>query len=216
MRWRRSCATTWSPRWRGRTDAGVHARGQVVSFDADAQRLDVDRIAASVNSLLAPTIAVRDAAIVDDDFDARFSCTGRTYRYRVLNSPTPDPLHDHLVWHVRRPLDFAAMQEATELVIGTHDFSSFCRRKKTRPDEVLVRRVRSAVWRRDGEVLEFEISARAFCHQMVRSIVCTLVEVGKGRRRPGDIPAILQARDREAAGSPAPAQGLVLHEVHYA
>ncbi len=199
----------------GRTDAGVHARGQVVSFDADAERLDVDRITASVNSLLGPIIAVRDAAIVGDDFDARFSCIGRTYHYQVLNSPTPDPLQDHVVWHVRRPLDFEAMEAATELVIGTHDFSSFCRRKKTRPDEVLIRRVHSASWERDGEVLRFEISARAFCHQMVRSIVCTLVEVGKGRRRPDDIPKILHARDREAAGSPAPPHGLVLHGVRY-
>jgi tRNA pseudouridine38-40 synthase len=200
----------------GRTDAGVHARGQVVSFDADIERLIVTRLADSLNGLVAPFIAVRGVEVAADDFDARFSCVGRTYRYRVLNSRVPDPLVGHLAWHVRHPLDEVAMQAGCAGLLGTHDFSAFCRRNKSKPDQVLVRNLRRAEWHREGDVLRFEIEASAFCHQMVRSIVGTLVDVGKGRRGVDDVEGILVSRDRNVAPSPAPPHGLILQHAAYA
>jgi tRNA pseudouridine38-40 synthase len=206
----------------GRTDAGVHARGQVVSFDVDPVRFDPARLVASVNGLVGPSIAVRDPHLVGDDFDARFSCTGRRYRYRIRNAEVADPLTANVEWHVRQVLDLAAMQAAADDLVGTHDFGSFCRRNKSKPHEVLVRRVDLARWteeddraEEDDRLLRFEIAASAFCHQMVRSIVGMLVEIGRGRRPADGIPAVLAVRDRTAAPSPAPPHGLVLWEVTY-
>ncbi len=206
----------------GRTDAGVHARGQVVSFDIPVGRATTERLAASLSRLCGPAIAVRDLEVAPEGFDARASATGRLYRYQVLASPTPDPLLRHVAWHVIEPLDLSLLRLACDPLIGEHDFSSFCRMPKPRtrppgaPPVSLVRRVRDARWEEgpDG-VLWFWIEANAFCHQMVRSIVGTLVEVGAGRRRPGDLLGVMRARDRAAAGQLAPPQGLTLWQVHY-
>ena len=111
----------------GRTDAGVHAWGQVVSFDAPAADLDLDELARSVTKLCGPTIVVREAARVGDDFDARFSARSRTYRYTVLNRPVPDPFLAATSWHVERPLDRRLLRLACDPIVGEHDFSSFCR-----------------------------------------------------------------------------------------
>jgi tRNA pseudouridine38-40 synthase len=200
----------------GRTDKGVHARGQVVSFEADENRIDPPRLVRAVNRMCGPTIAVRDAVVVSDDFDARLSCTGRAYRYGILNAEIPDPLQARWSWHVEQPLDMVAMETATETLLGSHDFSSFCRRNRSRPDESLVRRVASAGWQDGGGLLCFDIEANAFCHQMVRSLVGTLVEVGRGRRRAAAMGEILEARDRAAAAGPAPPHGLVLVAARYA
>ncbi|HVN51737.1 MAG TPA: tRNA pseudouridine(38-40) synthase TruA [Acidimicrobiales bacterium] len=203
----------------GRTDAGVHAWGQVVSFDAPAEGLDVDQLARAVTKLCSPSIVVRDAATVPDDFDARFSATSRTYRYTVLNRPVPDPFLAATSWHVERPLDLHLLRLACDQLIGEHDFSSFCRAPKREPGEPpasLVRRVRRARWDDLGDgVLRFEIEANAFCHQMVRSLVGTLVEVGLGRLTPGELGRVLRAHDRHAAGQLAPPHGLCLHQVDY-
>jgi tRNA pseudouridine38-40 synthase len=201
----------------GRTDAGVHARDQVVSFDTDAP-LDPDRLRDSLNGMLGPEIAVSSVRAVGPDFDARFSATGRTYRYTVLNRPYPDPFLAATSWWVPEPLDRDALDAGCPALLGQHDFTSFCRRPKSDPGASLVRGVRSAGWTtapEDPSVLTFEISAGAFCHQMVRSIVGTLVEVGRGKRSPGDVGAILAARDRSVAGQLAPPQGLVLWRVDY-
>ncbi|RMH73170.1 MAG: tRNA pseudouridine(38-40) synthase TruA, partial [Actinomyces sp.] len=199
----------------GRTDKGVHARGQVVSFDADASRLDPPRLAQALNRMLAPDIAVRSVAPAAPDFDARHSCVARSYRYRVLNTPVHDPLLADVVWHVARPLDLAAMRLACDPIIGEHDFSTFCRRRRDRRDESLTRQVLAADWRREGGVLRFDVTATAFCHQMVRALVGHMVAVGAGRRRAGEMRAALEARDRHAVASPAPPQGLVLWSAHY-
>lgn len=199
----------------GRTDRGVHARGQVVSFDADEGRIDPVRMVRAVNKMCGPAIAARTARIASDDFDARLSCTGRAYRYRVLNSPIPDPLLAHLSWHVERPLDINPMRLACDALLGSHDFTSFCRRNRSRPDESLVRRVSHAAWHREGDVLSFGVEANAFCHQMVRSLVGTLVAIGAGSRRAADIGGILARADRAAAASPAPPHGLVLWAARY-
>ncbi|HEX9548166.1 MAG TPA: tRNA pseudouridine(38-40) synthase TruA [Acidimicrobiales bacterium] len=198
----------------GRTDRGVHAWGQVVSFDA---RADVNPAALqrSVNRSLAPNIVIRSAAAVADDFDARRSATGRRYRYSVLNSPIPDPFLSATAWHVAAPLDLQPMLLACDPLYGEHDFGSFCRR----PPGVgasLVRRVRSAVWTDMGNgLLRFEIEASSFCQQMVRSLVGTMVDIGMGKRRAGEMAGVLRARDRAAAGQLAPPHGLCLWNVTY-
>ena len=203
----------------GRTDAGVHAWGQVVSFDAPAADLDVDELARAVTRLCGPSIVVRDASVAADDFDARFSARSRTYRYTVLNRPTPDPFLAATAWHVERPLDLHLLRLACDPIVGEHDFSSFCRLPKRavgEPPASLVRRVLRARWDDLGDgVLRFEIEATAFCHQMVRSLVGTLVEVGQGRRTPADVTAALRAADRHRAGQLAPPHGLCLFEVRY-
>jgi tRNA pseudouridine38-40 synthase len=210
----------------GRTDTGVHAWGQVVSFDLPddgrAEPLDLEALRRSVNALCGPAVVVRSAESATPEFDARFSARWRRYRYTVLNDPVPDPFLAATTWQVDRPLDLRLMRLACDPFIGEHDFSSFCRRPKRpegEPPATLVRRVTSARWDDVGEVpgrlLRFEIVANAFCHQMVRSIVGTLVEVGLGRRSPGSILATLRARDRSTAGQLAPPHGLCLYKVGY-
>lgn len=212
----------------GRTDKGVHGWGQVVSFAARAEGLDLDRIQRSVNRMCGPEIVIRDATIAPPDFDARFSATSRTYRYTVLNRPVPDPFLAPTSWWVDRPLDLAVLRLACDPLIGTHDFSAFCRAPKpTRAQRdgegageanppTMVRRVLRAGWTPlDDEVLRFEITATAFCQQMVRAIVGTLVDMGLGRRTAGEMAGIIRGRDRAAAGNLAPPHGLCLWEVGY-
>lgn len=202
----------------GRTDKGVHARGQVVTFDAAAARIDVQSLMKSVNKMCGPAIAVTDAAVVDGQFDARFSATSRRYRYRILNRPAPDPFQARFAWHVAEPLSMPAMVLACDPLIGDHDFSAFCRRPKRRDGSPasLVRRVTRAEWHDEGNGnLRFEIEAGSFCHQMVRSVVGTLVEVGRGKKHAGDVLAIIRSRDRNQAGDLAPPQGLTLWTVRY-
>lgn len=202
----------------GRTDKGVHARGNVVSFDAPAEGLDLEAVQAALNKMLQPHIAVHGAEVAPEGFDARFSATARTYRYTVLNRPVPDPLMADRSWFVDVPLDLAALRLACDPLIGEHDFTSFCR-KPQRADgaePVMVRRVRDAHWEDLGDgVLRFQISANAFCHQMVRSVVGLLVDVGSGRRHAGEVLGVIRARDRHAAGRLAPPQGLVLWSVEF-
>jgi tRNA pseudouridine38-40 synthase len=206
----------------GRTDRGVHAWGQVVSFDVpapDGRGPDLARLQRSVNGLCRPAIVVRAAELVPGDFDARFSAIFRRYRYRVLNREFPDPFLAATTWYVPAPLDLRTLRLACDPLIGEHDFSSFCRRPRPGPglpDPTLVRRVRSAAWHDLGDgLLQFEITANAFCHQMVRSIVGTHVEIGAGRRSAGSLLGTLRARDRSTAGQLAPPHGLCLWEVGY-
>ena len=202
----------------GRTDAGVHAWGQVVSGDVPAE-VDLDDLVRRLNKLLAPAIAVREATWATEDFDARFSARWRHYRYDVWNAPTPNPLLAGRAWFVPQPLVLWAMDAACDPLIGEQDFASFCRRPRDTDDRVpLVRTVLAASWRALEDcsgLLRFEIRANAFCHQMVRSIVGTLVDVGLGKATPGDVRGILLAGDREAAGQVAPPHGLTLWEVGY-
>ena len=198
----------------GRTDAGVHAWGQVVTTDIDAGA-DLDRVQRSVNKMLAPAVTVREAAWAPPGFDARRSALSRTYRYSLSGAPWPDPFSALTSWHVGAPLDLRAMQAACDAILGLHDFSSFCHAVRGRPGP-LVRRVLRADWSDlGGGRYLFEIEAASFCHQMVRSIVGTLVEVGAGWRKAGETASVLAARDRGAAGQVAPPHGLCLWEVKY-
>jgi tRNA pseudouridine38-40 synthase len=207
----------------GRTDAGVHAWGQVVTGMLP-EATDLGRLVRSINGLCAPDIAVREVDWADADFSARFSATSRTYRYSVWNHRAPNPLLARTTWHVPLPLDVDAMNRAAAPLLGDHDFSSFCRRPKPAagaPEPSLVRRLLIARWTEiDAGIwgpglLQFEISATSFCHQMVRSIVGTLVDVGLGRRSVESTAATLAALDRNAAGQVAPPTGLVLYSVDY-
>jgi tRNA pseudouridine38-40 synthase len=203
----------------GRTDRGVHAWGQVVTFDADGGRsFDPEAVRRALNKLCGPAIVVREVASANGDFDARFSARSRLYRYRIVNREVPDPFLHRTAWWVPQPLDLAALRLASDPLIGEHDFSSFCRRPKVSDgrEVSLVRRVIDARWVEEGDgLVSFEIEASSFCHQMVRSLVGTLVAMGRGERRPGEMLAILQARDRRFTTNIAPPHGLCLWEVRY-
>jgi len=219
----------------GRTDAGVHAQGQVLSFEMPDGAVDLERMQRSVNSRLGPEIVVREIVEVPPDFSARFSAIGRRYRYLVVNRPVNDPFLSRTAWWVdssrHGPLDVDSMNAACPYLIGEHDFSSFCRRPRPRrntddsggvsggvsDEEVsLVRRIDDARWLDLGDgLLRFDIRGSAFCHQMVRSIVGFLVAVGTGKRLPGELPEVLAARDRSKAENPAPPHGLTLWQVDY-
>lgn len=203
----------------GRTDAGVHAWANVVHFDsprdADALTADFERIQRAVNKMLRPRVVIRDIALADDGFNARFSAIARRYRYTVMNRPVPDPFLHATTWMVAPPLDLRAMRLATDPLLGTHDFSSFCR-KPIGAKGSNIRVVTEARWIDLGDgLLRFDIDASSFCQQMVRSIVGTLVDVGLGRKRAGDLSWILRSLDRSLAASPAPPHGLCLWEVVY-
>lgn len=206
----------------GRTDRGVHARGQVVTFDVPADLVEgdvaLDRLVRAVNRMCGPEIAVRDPAVVPHDLDARFSAIARRYRYRIWNRPEPDPFTATQAWQVAAPLHLPTLRLACDPLIGEHDFATFCRRpaRADGTEASLVRRVTEARWFDDGGGhLRFEIEASAFCHQMVRSIVGTLVAVGLGRMTPGEIRPAMLARDRARAGDLAPPHGLTLLTVRY-
>ncbi len=202
----------------GRTDAGVHARGQVVSFDVAA---DVGRHR-RVGAPRQPADRAVDrgpGCVGGSGFDARHDAVGRRYRYTIVNAPAPDPLLAAQAWWVPEPLDVRAMQAACDPLLGEHDFAAFCRKPTARRDGTIpgtTRRVEDAEWvEGDDGVLYFWIEANAFCHQMVRSIVGLLVEVGKGKRHVSDVMRVLRGLDRGANAEPAPPHGLVLWDVQY-
>ncbi len=196
----------------GRTDAGVHARGQVVSFESD-EELDIERLQSSLNSMLAAEIVVLRASRAADGFSARYSASSRSYRYLVHNSEFPDPFRRHTAWHVRHELDLAAMNAAVAALVGRQDFASLCRKAPGRTTE---RDVFSTRWADLGDgLLAFDITASSFCHQMVRSIVALSIEVGRGRESSAAVPSIIAANDRNAAQGSAPAHGLTLWSVQY-
>ncbi|MGH2784774.1 MAG: tRNA pseudouridine(38-40) synthase TruA [Actinomycetota bacterium] len=195
----------------GRTDAGVHAAGQVVSFEAP-DGTDPAWVAARLNKRLGPEVSIRAAAATPDSFDARFSAKRREYEYHVYRTTAPDPFLDRFAVHVPGELDLAAMRSAAKAFVGERDFSSFCRRG----EGSLVRRVRSIAFSAPAPGrLVIKVVADSFCHQMVRSLVGLLLEIGAGKRAPGDARRALAARDRGAAGPVAPAKGLVLRSVAY-
>lgn len=194
----------------GRTDAGVHARGQVVSFSFDGE-LDVARLRRGLNGILGPEISVCSAQPASNGFNARFSAKWRRYRYLLDTRPAPDPLTRGFVWHVGRDLDVDAMRVAASTFLGEHDFSSFCRTVEGRSNVRRVDEVSLLV----TDVLECWFQANAFCHQMVRSIVGYLYDVGRGFSDGRLAGQVIAARDRSAVATVAPQHGLTLWEVGY-
>jgi tRNA pseudouridine38-40 synthase len=196
----------------GRTDKGVHATGQVASFETEAE-VDSTRLMRSLNKQLAPEVAVTALRRAADGFHARFSAAGRAYRYRILNREAPDPFLAATSWHYSTPLDIDAMNTAAAHLVGEHDFASFCRAVAGRST---VRHLRVVQWaQHPDDVKELTIAASSFCHQMVRSIVAVCVDVGRGKLRPDDMAAILSAEDRKAGSGAAPPHGLTLVAVEY-
>ncbi len=210
----------------GRTDAGVHAAGQVVHTDVVGP-VDSVSLVRAVNAMVGPAVVVRTAAVAPPGFDARRSARARRYRYLILQGDGPDPLLAPLAWHVRDPLDIRAMAAGADALLGEHDFRAFCRRPPgTAPGDPIRRRVLDASWREepwapgglddDARLLRFDITAQSFCHQMVRSIVGTLADVGRGRRRASDVTWMLTSGDRSQGVTLAPPHGLSLLSVDYA
>lgn len=197
----------------GRTDTGVHATGQVISFDCDSDLADLEGVQRSVNGVLPEDVSVRDLAVAAADFDPRRDAVRRAYKYRIWNAPVRSPTERRTSWHVRWPLDVEAMREAAQVFVGEHDFASFQGADKIeRPS---VRRVDRSDVLAEGSLLTYWIEANAYARHMVRNIVGQIVEVGRGRCTVAGVGAILEARDRDRAAPPAPPQGLYLEWVRY-
>jgi len=198
----------------GRTDAGVHACGQVAAVRVRHVPPDLERLRRSLNALTPDDVAVRDIAVVDDAFDPRRHALSRVYEYRIWNAPAPSPFWRRHAWHVPLPLDVAAMEEAVAALAGEHDFAAF-RGADAGPQRSTVRRVLETAVRADGPLLVYRIEATGFLKHMVRNIVGTMVEVGRGERSPSSMRDILESRDRTQAGPTAPPHGLLLVTVRY-
>ena len=218
----------------GRTDTGVHAFNQPITFKTNSA-LAMERLFASMNSILPDDIVVREAIEVDDIFDARRSAKKKTYRYVILNREAPSAIHRHRSWHLRKKLDLGVMQKAAALIIGEHDFSSF--RASGCTARHPIRRVLSTSFYKGdspfsktpdaednaskhfqetkGDYIIFEITAQAFLKQMVRNIIGTLVGLGLGKIEFDQFREILDARDRTKGGVTAPPEGLFLKDVRY-
>ena len=195
----------------GRTDAGVHAEGQVIAFDS-GWRHSLPALQRALNAVLPQDSAVLELTQAASDFHPRFDALGRRYRYTIYNAPVRSPLARKTSLHSRTPLDAAAMEAAAAVFIGEHDFSAFGRPTQ---GDVTIRRVMEAGWTVKPPWLIFEIEANAFLFRMVRSIVGTLLLVGQGRLSREQVGVILASRDRRQAGKTAPAHGLCLLRVRY-
>jgi tRNA pseudouridine38-40 synthase len=196
----------------GRTDAGVHALGQVANFRT-SKGLALDTWRRALNGLLPPDIVVRRVEPASDEFDARRSATQKTYRYSIWNAPFPSALERHCVLHVPDPLDVASMAAGAASLIGEHDFSAFRAADDSPPRPV--RRVLEARFAPEANRLHFVITGNGFLKHMIRIIVGTLIEVGRGKLSPEDLEQILHSKDRQRAGRTAPPHGLCLMEVMY-
>lgn len=197
----------------GRTDAGVHALGQVAHVDIDKETTAF-RLLEAVNFHLKPhPVAILDCAAAAPDFHARFSAIERRYLFRILNRRSPPALEQGRVWHVKKPLDAAAMHEAAQALVGQHDFTTF--RDAQCQANSPVKTLDVADVRREGEAVLLTFVARSFLHRQVRSMTGSLAEVGAGRWTAADFKAALEARDRKACGPVAPPDGLYLTGVGY-
>jgi tRNA pseudouridine38-40 synthase len=196
----------------GRTDAGVHARGQVVSFRT-TNRMPAERLSLALNSLLPYDIVARDSREVPQEFHARYSAQGKLYRYLIYNAKLPSPFQRNYTWHIPYALDIAAMNKAASLYVGTHDFSAFQASGGAPVDPV--REIGSSYWQKNGDVWEYNVKGNGFLYHMVRNMVGTMIEVGTHKRPIESITELLQSGRRSDAGITAPAQGLYLEEVYY-
>ena len=196
----------------GRTDAGVHASGQVISFKS-TRTFPVERLALALNANLPPDVSVRYAGLAPDGFSARFDAESRVYEYRIVNRAQPSAVERRFAHHVYRPIDLDLARAAAADLIGEHDFVTFC---GVHPEHGgTVRTVYSIEITQARDIITLRIAGRGFLHRMVRISVGTILEIATGRRPPTDIPRLLAARDRREAGYTAPAAGLRLVAVHY-
>ncbi len=196
----------------GRTDAGAHAEGQVVSFQTDG-RISAQRMVAALNARLPADVAVLTAEVVPDDFHARYSARWRRYRYRYLDRRARPALERGRCWQVVGPLDVDAMSAAAKALVGMHDWTSYC--SASEPPGAREREMRSITVVRRGDFVELELEAEGFLRGLARSIAGALADVGRGRRPPEWVGEVLRARDRRLAARTAPAGGLTLVKVIY-
>ncbi len=197
----------------GRTDAGVHALGQVAHFACETA-IEPEAFHLGLNSLLPDDIVITNCENVPDTFHARYDARRKTYRYRILNRRVPTAVDNRYVWHIRKKLQIETMQAAATQVVGPHDFKAF--EGTGSPRSSTVRTIFRAQLNREAEgYLIFEIEGDGFLRYMVRNIVGTLVEVGRGKITPEDFKSILESKDRDQAGATAPPQGLFLVSVDY-
>ncbi len=207
----------------GRTDAGAHAANQVANFKT-ASSIPCPNLQKALNNLLSETVRVKEVREVTDTFHARYQARSKTYRYRILTAPVASPFIARFAHHYPYPLDRARMAEAARLVEGEHDFASFAGSAVGEEEEDGSKGARSAVrtifssrilWRPRPAMVVYEVTGNGFLHHMVRNIVGTLLEVGRGKIQARQILEILSARDRRRAGPTAPAKGLCLMKVEY-
>jgi tRNA pseudouridine38-40 synthase len=196
----------------GRTDAGVHARGQVASARIPRE-FDLAELQRALNAMLPADIVVLQAERASEDFDPRRDAGSRVYEYRVLNRATPSAFEYRFAWLVRDPLEIDAMNAAARVFLGAHDFAAF--RTLGSKEKTTMRRVVASEWRREGEILIYRVEATSFLRHMVRTMVAAMVDAGRGKTGAQEIAGLLASRDRSKAPAPAPAAGLFLVEVRY-
>ncbi len=196
----------------GRTDAGVHARGQVVTFRTE-RKVDLYRVAQGVSHLMKGELSVVSAEFVPLEFHPGISSTHKQYSYRILNRPTPAVLEAHTVWHIAPQLDLEQMQSDAALLVGTHDYSAF--RDSTCTATSTVKTIYNSSWEQCGDLLIYRVIGTGFLKQMVRNIVGTLTDIGRGRIRDRRFAEIFAAKDRRLAGVTAPPHGLTMDWVAY-
>lgn len=196
----------------GRTDAGVHALGQVANFKTNSA-IPIEKFAIAINSRLKKSIVIKKAEEVDERFHSRYNCKQKTYRYIINNSETGSAIYRNLEYNIKNPLDVEKMQEASKYFVGEHDFSAF--KASGTSSKSSVRTIYSAKIEKEGERIIIELTGNGFLYNMVRIISGTLVEVGLGKIKPEQIPEIIQSKNRQNAGKTLPPYGLYLVEVNY-
>lgn len=196
----------------GRTDAGVHAKGQCASLKVNTP-IPAEKMPRSLNNILPKDIVVLDAKLVGEEFHPQYFAKRKTYIYKVINSKYPVPQLWNYTYFVYTPLDVEAMNKGARNFIGTHDFKAFCSSKNTKKDTI--RSIYSFEIKRDGDIITFEVCGNGFLHNMVRIMVGTLIEVGKGDMKPDDIRQIILSKNRLKAGITVPASGLTMYRVDY-
>ena len=196
----------------GRTDRGVHAMGQCVTFDSET-KIPVNRLARAINSQLPPDIVVQSVEEVDQEFHPRFGAKRKTYRYKILNTPVPEPFNYRYAYHYPYPLDVEKMQEAANRMVGVHDFACFCASGSTVKDTV--REIYSIEVKREGNLVWVDVCGNGFLYNMVRIIIGTLLYVNEGKLSADDVSAIIEGKDRTKAGPTAEAQGLMMLNIIY-
>jgi tRNA pseudouridine38-40 synthase len=206
------------PQGSGRTDAGVHALAQVVTFVTESS-VPTENFVKALNDILPPSVRVLEVTEARPEFHSRHSARAKTYRYRIYRGAICPPFLARYVWHYPYPLDEAAMDQATARVVGEHDFTSFAavdpERGRDQEPTPNVRRIFSSAWEHTGEELIYTVRGSGFLHHMVRNLVGTFILVGRGTLQGEDVTRILEARSRSAAGATAPASGLYLVDVEY-
>ena len=196
----------------GRTDAGVHAKGQVANFHTDT-KMTIEEIKEYMNEYLPMDIAVLEAKDAAERFHSRLNVKRKTYCYHIWNSQVPNVFARKYSYQVPEPLDLEAMKKAAFYLLGTHDFKSFCARKKMKKSTV--RMIESIDFQKEGDMIQITYRGNGFLYNMVRILTGTLIEVGKGERQPEEMKEILESQDRAKAGFTAPAQGLFMERVAY-